>query len=792
MTKKGKIKGLLVFAVFLLSTTWSVATLTNQNSIKAISYNDSYEIISQGFETQVPQTEWQFAHESYFSRSTEKVKVGTYSLKAAGTTGQTYDGVQHSDVFSDGWIEGWIYAAHSNYLTPSLWLRTSTMSIEENPSFDDGYRLRLYIDKVSIARCTDYKVSSLASKYIGYFSNKWLHVKFKATGTLLEAWVTTSDTFSETPTVSYDTINDQVKYKEGNAGISARTKMSSTYYATYFDAIKITYQCEEWKEGFETSPLNGWNFAHPNYFSRSTSRVKEGTYSLKAQGPGGVTYDGAQLSVSFTDGSIEGWVYPDSSNYLIAGLWLRTTSNNPNNNPTIQDGYLLRLYVNKAHIIRVSNGQITGLKSISIGYIMNKYWHLKFKATGTLLEGWVSQESTFTEEPQLTYNTENDDIKLAYGKAAISARTTMSSGYKLYFDGLRIAYCDGDKPPTYDGYVKDNYNHYLANAKVELIENSYEGTKTVKTVYTDENGYYKIQYLTDDYWTYKLRASKESCVTSTIEVPAAGVNEVITRTIVLTNEVKKYALIVGIEQYANDYVIENIYGNLDADGWYNRFANDYNYDYVIVLGDQSSFYQHKDDLATEANIKSYLNYIVSNADWNDIVAFIFSGTGYNDGTNSYLCAYYYDDSYYDALFDYELATILENCQSTSIFVFLDTMHCQGFQTQLSSMANSESLYYTAACTSGYKYWSYYFAQDLSSPCSIWSYWFLFIEPYDGEILHSVETIIYYALMEWNAYINAHYTNWKYVFPTEESFPPIENRPTTWDGSSNDFYLNAFN
>jgi len=99
---------------------------------------------------------------------------------------------------------------------------------------------------------------------------------------------------------------------------------------------------------------------------------------------------------------------------------------------------------------------------------------------------------------------------------------------------------------------------------------------------------------------------------------------------------KKYALIITISDYL--YINDLQYCDEDAVSWCD-FLITKNYE-IILLGDKTSSYgkYNKTDLATEANIKKYMNEISTKVKSNDQFVFISSGHGSGDGKgNSFLC-----------------------------------------------------------------------------------------------------------------------------------------------------------
>ena len=403
---------------------------------------ESEEIYRERFEEHPFQMEdWKFAHSSYFARSTYKVKEGTYSLRSncMKPSGYTYDAVQHIAAFEDGTIEGWAYARSSQYQCPTFWLRTSDIDPDASCNYQSGYALRLYNQHAKIFRVTNGAFNELDSLSTGLINNKWWHLKFEATGTFLNAWVTTSSTFTTSPTFSYDTSGDSTKYNVGHAGISARTNLDPVRHA-YFDDVKISYDVNIWFEEFNTPvPQSEWVFGDENHFEQwdtsGTFQILDGN-TLAAYGTDGPVYDCVQHSKEFGDGSIEAWILA-SNNFNMPALWLRTKELSGS---TFTDGYFLRLYKDYAKIFRMTDGQVVVLTdSLNTGYISG-VWHLKLRATGTLLEAWVTKSSTFSAEPQLSYDTKYDMVKYGGGKAGFSARTNQGFAYATHFTDIAIRY----------------------------------------------------------------------------------------------------------------------------------------------------------------------------------------------------------------------------------------------------------------------------------------------------------------------------------------------------------------
>jgi len=182
---------------------------------------------------------------------------------------------------------------------------------------------------------------------------------------------------------------------------------------------------------------------------------------------------------------------------------------------------------------------------------------------------------------------------------------------------------------------------------------------------------------------------------------------------------QRWAVIVGISDY-NDIADVN-YADDDANDWYNYFVG-LGYEHISVLGDATSSYPQYDGLATEANICSQLEYVVSEAEDDDIIAFVFSGHGGDNGLgDTYLAAWDsgsggggYDGDFYG----YELSSILSTTPAR-VFVFLDTCRSGGMLDELSAMPNASNVYATSGChVDGCR-------NELPAYSNgAWSYWFL--------------------------------------------------------------------
>ncbi len=186
--------------------------------------------------------------------------------------------------------------------------------------------------------------------------------------------------------------------------------------------------------------------------------------------------------------------------------------------------------------------------------------------------------------------------------------------------------------------------------------------------------------------------------------------------------VRKWAVIVGISDYKA--ISDLSYCDEDATDWYNYLNNVMDYDYIRVLGDgHTSNYPTYYALATEANVKASLNWMVSGADEDDQIAFITSGHGSGNGAgSSYLCMWDCgsgesgeDGDFYDT----ELAPIIGSSDASDIFIFIDHCYSGGLIPEIAALGNSVKVYMTTTCTDdGYGY------DDPSHLNGAWTYYFL--------------------------------------------------------------------
>ena len=168
--------------------------------------------------------------------------------------------------------------------------------------------------------------------------------------------------------------------------------------------------------------------------------------------------------------------------------------------------------------------------------------------------------------------------------------------------------------------------------------------------------------------------------------------------------VLRHAVTVGINDYLNindlDYAVN------DADNW-TGYLEQLQYTVTTLTDGQ----------ATEPAITSKLSSLISDADADDILVFVFSGHGDKDRGSHLLCTY---ENTYDntegALYDYELKELFAST-TCSVFIFLDCCYAGGMNEVMDN-PNSENVYMTTTCgPSGYGYDAPMYQNGL------WTYWF---------------------------------------------------------------------
>ena len=182
--------------------------------------------------------------------------------------------------------------------------------------------------------------------------------------------------------------------------------------------------------------------------------------------------------------------------------------------------------------------------------------------------------------------------------------------------------------------------------------------------------------------------------------------------------VNMYAVIVGISDYKS--INDLSYCDEDATDWYNYLKSLGYTRWVYGDGHTANYPQH-DGYATEYNVKQAINNMISQADSNDIIAFIDSGHGTTSGGKALCCMWDYgagESGEDGALYNSELKALFDGVSVGGIFIFLDTCNSGGMNGVMSN-ANANIVYMATTCTAnGYGY------DDTTSKNGLWTEYFL--------------------------------------------------------------------
>jgi len=180
------------------------------------------------------------------------------------------------------------------------------------------------------------------------------------------------------------------------------------------------------------------------------------------------------------------------------------------------------------------------------------------------------------------------------------------------------------------------------------------------------------------------------------------------------NSLNKYAIVIGISDYSK--ISDLNFCDEDATDWFNYLKN-IGYQ-CIVLGDlHKQNYPQYNGLATEQNVRKYMQRIADIANDTSKFAFISSGHGSGDGTgNSFLCMYDFNGNPNGKYTDKEFYSDINKIKGQK-FVFLD--HCLSGGL-LDELQTTNNCFATSTCSpSGFGWdvskfkngaWTYTFLQ----------------------------------------------------------------------------------
>jgi hypothetical protein len=226
------------------------------------------------------------------------------------------------------------------------------------------------------------------------------------------------------------------------------------YRQVYFDSFEIPSVSEN---NWEYSRSSVWNYK--SAYNPGPSPIDGSNYIFGNYGTAeGTTYETAQFQSEFINGRIDGWIYSTTSAYKMPAVWLRTGEQLLNTNTCadgyskICTGYMVRFYRDEVGLFKWSESGPEELVSYSLGQDHNsKWWHVKFEAVGHTLKAWISEDESFSTNPQL----ETTDQTYTYGKPAISARASYYTGYEV-FDRVVVHRYDNNQVVFQDDFDDDS------------------------------------------------------------------------------------------------------------------------------------------------------------------------------------------------------------------------------------------------------------------------------------------------------------------------------------------------
>ncbi|MBN1330395.1 MAG: hypothetical protein JXA54_13055 [Candidatus Heimdallarchaeota archaeon] len=99
-------------------------------------------------------------------------------------------------------------------LIPAFWIRTSTITTT-NPSFNDGYFIRLYSSKAALYKVAGGVMTELSSSVnLGSITDRWWHLKISTYDNVIQAWYTQEESFTDQPQFSYIDLHHYLLEKQ--------------------------------------------------------------------------------------------------------------------------------------------------------------------------------------------------------------------------------------------------------------------------------------------------------------------------------------------------------------------------------------------------------------------------------------------------------------------------------------------------------------------------------------------------------------------------------------------------
>ena len=437
-------------------------------------------IVNDSFEPGVLNNNWvntkQISYPVSWSESSDYVYSGSNSLKSPVGDWNFGSSNLYNQSFSNGSIDSWVYMSNTNDLVSGLIIRSDNPSCRFYNSYDsdicNGYifrfehhRLGFDNPEVVLYRIDNGSFTVLSAYTVGkWWVNSWMHLKLQANGTMLYGFVSQTSSFTS-PVVSYNISQDSIQYTSGKSGFG--TRLAPDPYYAYFDNVSIQYIATNssvitFNDSFEGSTLSSKWISTPVIENQSEIWSINSNFSYDSSGslqsPVGYWMNGNYFlyNQSFSNGSIDKWIYMANTNDLVSGLTIRSDNTNCGYynswDADICNGYIFRFEHHRLGfdnpevvLYRIDNGNFTVLSAYTVGYWwVNSWMHLKLQANGTMLYGFVTQTASFTG-PVISYNISQDSIQFYSGKSGFGTRLAPDP-YYAYFDLTNLQSYDSNSP----------------------------------------------------------------------------------------------------------------------------------------------------------------------------------------------------------------------------------------------------------------------------------------------------------------------------------------------------------
>ncbi|TXT55416.1 MAG: exported protein of unknown function [Candidatus Thorarchaeota archaeon] len=236
--------------------------------------------------------------------------------------------------------------------------------------------------------------------------------------------------------------------------------------------------------------------------------------------------------------------------------------------------------------------------------------------------------------------------------------------------------------------VEKQSSETIQGARVQLIR----GITILQTGYTNSHGYFYFDAVTDTgNCYYKIRVYYQDASPTTVDtvVYSEDISGTYHETITCKmNTVHKWAVLVGLGDWDHDKFTTTT-GYKDANDWYNRLTS-LGFQHIKTLGDGTNNYDDQNKiLATKSNVKNAISNVVTSADSNDVVVFVFAA---HYGT---LGMAVWDTNYYNALTYFTASWFgnqVDQCSANKIFTWIHACHAERFINNANTDMDSHELW----------------------------------------------------------------------------------------------------